>query len=254
MGNLKDLKKLTLKKCRDAWKARYHAGGAIIALAGNVDFARVRDEVGRHFGDWPGKRPRQLAIPQAKSRYVHERQVSEQTHIGIAFPSIPETDERYYMVRVAAEILGGGTSSRLFTEVREKRALCYNVWAGYNGIKGAGAMLGYAGTSNDRAQKTLDCLISEIHRMSQGVLPEELSRAKTILKAATIMHGESTGARCGTMAYDYFMRGRVRTLEEIKREIDRITLDQVNAYLAANAPGPFTIVTVGTKKLSANGF
>ena len=140
-------------------------------------------------------------------------------------------------------------SGRLFTEVREKRGLCYSVWAGYSSLKGQGSILGYAGTSNERAQATLDCFIAEVHRLGEGVTPAELERAKTGLKASTIMQGESTSARAGAIAHDYFIRGRIRTLDEIKNAIDAVTLDQVNAYLKANEPGPFTIVTVGPKEL-----
>ena len=110
-------------------------------------------------------------------------------------------------------------------------------------------MLGYAGTSNDRAQATLDTFLVELERFSQGITQAELDRAKTGLKAATIMQGESTSARAGSIAHDYFIRGRIRTLDEIKQAIDSVSLDQVNAYLKSHEPGPFTIVTVGPKAL-----
>jgi predicted Zn-dependent peptidase len=147
------------------------------------------------------------------------------------------------------EVLSGGMSGRLFTEVREKRALCYSVWAGYSSLKGQGSIFGYAGTSNDRAQATLDCFMTELHRLTEGVTQAELDRAKTGLKASTIMQGESTSARAGAIAHDFFMRGRIRTLDEIKNAIDSVTVDQVNAYLRQHKPGPFTIVTVGPKEL-----
>ncbi len=147
------------------------------------------------------------------------------------------------------EVLSGGMSGRLFTEIREKRALVYNVSAGYSSLKGHGSILGYAGTSNDRAQATLDCFIQELHRLTQGVTEAELDRAKTGLKASTIMQGESTSSRSGAIAHDFFMRGRIRTLDEIKNAIDEVTVEKVNAYLAAHPPGPFTIVTVGPKEL-----
>ena len=143
----------------------------------------------------------------------------------------------------------GGMSGRLFTEVREKRALCYSVWAGYSSLKGRGSILGYAGTSNERAQATLDCFVAELQRLTKGVTSEELERAKIGLKASTIMQGESTSARSGAIAHDYFMRGRIRTLEEVKDAIDAVTVEQVNAYLKKHEPGPFTIVIVGPKEL-----
>src|SRR5678816_1997607 len=127
-----------------------------------------------------------------RDSYRHEPQQSEQTHIGIAYASLPETHDDYYTLRLAMEVLSGGMSGRLFTEVREKRGLVYNVWAGYSSLKGSGSILGYAGTSNDRAQATLDCFMTELHRLSDGVTQPELDRAKTGLKASTIMQGEST--------------------------------------------------------------
>jgi len=249
MGQRNDLEKLTLELCKTDHQRRYHAHGAILAVAGNIDFDEVRSAVQSVFGNWNGALPQPLELLPPPGNFHHETQDSEQTHIGIAYPSIPETDKDYYTVRLAMEVLSGGMSGRLFTEVREKRALCYSVWAGYSSLKGQGSILGYAGTSNDRAQATLDCFMTELHRLSDGVTQPELDRAKTGLKASTIMQGESTSSRAGAIAHDYFMRGRIRTLDEIKNAIDSVTLDQVNAYLKTNKPGPFTIVTVGPKEL-----
>lgn len=249
MGRMADLKKMNLKDCQAEWRQRYHANGAIIALAGNIDFARIRDEAAKYFGDLKPAEEDNIELIAPRHRFHHVKQKSEQTHIGIAYSSAPETDPDYYIIRAAMEAFGGGMSSRLFTEVREKRGLCYSVWAGYTGIKPLGGILIYAGSSNERAQATLDCIVSEIHRLSQGITQPELDRAKIGLKAGTIMQGESTTARCGAIAHDYFTRGRLRTLDEIEREIEMLTLDRVNAYLRAHKPGPFTIVTVGPKPL-----
>jgi predicted Zn-dependent peptidase len=250
MGEVEDLEKLTLDACRRHQARRFHARGAILALAGNIDFERMKSEVEKYFGDWAGVVEGPLETIAPTGRLHHEMHKSEQTHIGIAYPSIEETDPEYYTMRLAIEALSGGMSSRLFTEVREKRALVYNVWAGYTSLKGYGSIMGYAGTSNDRAQATLDTVIAELHRLSDGISAEELDRAKIGLKAATIMQGESTSARSGSIAHDFFMRGRIRTLDEIKAAIDGVTLDQVNEYLKRNKPGPFTIVTVGPKELN----
>ena len=250
MGQREHLEKLTLELCRVDHARRYHAHGSILAVAGDINFGTVKDEVEQYFGDFVGAAPETLEImpPPGNRHFVPQN--SEQTHIGIAWPSVPETDTDYYLVRMAVEVLSGGMSGRLFTEVREKRGLCYNVWAGYSSLQDRGSIMAYAGTSNERAQATLDCMLHEIHRMSQGVTAPELERAKIGLKASTIMQGESTSARSGAIAHDFFMRGRIRTLDEIKQAIDGVTLDKVNAHLAAREAGPFTIVTVGPKALA----
>jgi predicted Zn-dependent peptidase len=250
MGDKEALEKLTLALCKVDFVERYHARGAILALAGNIDFKEIHREVEKHFGSWSAGHPEPIKLMPPPGNFRHEDQKSEQTHIGIAWPSIPETHEDYYTMRMAIEVLSGGMSGRLFTEIREKRALVYNVWAGYTSLKGQGSVLGYAGTSNERAQATLDTFIHELYRLQEGITAAELERAKTGLKASTIMQGESTSARAGSIAHDFFMRGRIRTLDEIKAAIDGVTLDQVNAWLKNNKPGPFTIVTVGPKELN----
>ncbi len=250
MGQVSHLEKLTLDLCKADFANRYHARGAILAMAGAVDFDQLKGEVDRHFGDWDGTPPEPAAEMPPPGPYHHETQDSEQTHIGIAYPSLAETDPDYYVVRMAVEILSGGMSGRLFTEVREKRGLVYSVWAGYSSLRDRGSIMGYAGTSNDRAQATLDCFVSELHRLTLGVTEAELDRAKIGLKASTIMQGESTGSRAGSIAHDFFIRGRIRTLEEVKGAIDAVSVEQVNAYLKSHPPGPFTIVTVGPKELT----
>ncbi len=249
MGVKSEVEKLTHALCKADFALRYHAGESIFAVAGNVDFAQLKSEVEKNFADWNGQAPEPIKEMPAPGNYHHDDQKSEQTHIGIAYPAVPETDENYYVFRMAIEVLSGGMSGRLFTEIREKRALVYNVSASYFSLKGRGGVLGYAGTSNDRAQATLDCFIAELHRLAKGVTAEELDRAKIGLKASIIMQGESTSSRAGSIAHDYFMRGRIRTLDEIKAAIDAVSVDRINAFLARNQPGPFTIVTVGPREL-----
>src|SRR2546423_7536643 len=90
--------------------------------------------------------------------FRHEEQKSEQTHIGIAYPSIPETHEDYYTMRLAMEVLSGGTSGRLFPAAREKRALVYNAWAGHSSRQGTSRLPGYTRPSSGRRQGTPQCL------------------------------------------------------------------------------------------------
>ncbi len=249
MGQKEHLEKLTVALSKADFKQRYHARGAILALAGKVDFEKTKAEVERLFGDWEAGEDAELKLMPPPGKVHFEEQKSEQTHIAIAYGSVPETHEDYYTARMAVEVLSGGMSGRLFTEIREKRGLCYSVSAGYSSLRGIGSIFGYAGTSNERAQATLDCFIAELHRLSEGVTKAELDRAKIGLKASIIMSGESTSSRAGAIAHDYFMRGRIRTLDEISAAIDGVNVDRVNAYLKANKPGDFTIVIVGPKPL-----
>jgi predicted Zn-dependent peptidase len=251
MGRQADLERLTLRRCKGEHARRYLGGEAILTLAGNIDFDAVSQRVEEVFGDFNGRLPKARRKPAPAPAFHFLAQASEQTHIGLAYPSIPPTHSDYYTMRVAMEVLGGGTSARLFTELREKRGLVYSVWAGYSAMKDLGAILGYAGTSNERAQATLDCLLGEVHRLAKGVDAAEVARARTGLKANMIMESESTASRSGSLAHDFFMLGRIRTLEEIALAIDEVNVDRVNAFLARHVPGPFTVVIVGPKELKS---
>ena len=179
IGLRQDLENMTVQICREDYARRFGPAGTILSIAGNVRFEPLRDLVEQLLGDWKGGADEPVCPSAPPGACHHERHTSEQTHIGIAYPALRETDDDYYAMRLAIEVLSGGMSGRLFTEIREKRALAYNVSAGYTSLKGCGAIMGYAGTSTDRAQATLDTFIAELLRLRQGVTADELERART---------------------------------------------------------------------------
>jgi predicted Zn-dependent peptidase len=171
-------------------------------------------------------------------------------HIGLMTETVKPTDKDYYNVRGAISVLSGSMSSRLFTEVREKRGLCYAVAARYHCLKDAAGISCYAGTTPDKAQETIDVIMTEFNRLSDGISEEELQRAKVGLKSALILQSESSSSRAGAVGNDYYMLGKVRSLDEIKKNIDAITVDSVLKFLRANKFKDFTVVTIGPKPVS----
>jgi predicted Zn-dependent peptidase len=143
-------------------------------------------------------------------------------------------------------------SSRLFTEVREKRGLCYTVYAMCHTIKNHGCVLTYAGTTTERAQETLDVMLAEIRRLGDGVLEEELKRLKARIKTGLIMQQESSSSRSVSMASDWHLLGRVRTLEELSDLLDQVNTEAINDYLSANPPGQFKVITLGQQALDTS--
>ena len=249
MGTKDTLESLSHRQAKEALARTYRATDSVLSIAGDV---RVEDVVARveaSFSTWKsGNLMPKVTLPNATGVHFFE-QPSEQAHIAIAYPTHDELSPDYYTARVACEILSGGMSGRLFTEIREKRGLCYSVGVSYASLRGRASMLGYAGTSIDRAQATLDCFMDELRRFSQGVTQEEVDRAKIGLKASVVMSGESTSSRATANASDYFFLGRARSLDEIKEQIEEVTLDRTNAFLKANPAGPFTVVILAPKPL-----
>jgi predicted Zn-dependent peptidase len=147
-------------------------------------------------------------------------------------------------------VLSGGMGARLFTEVREKRGLCYSVYASYQTFKDRACVLVYAGTTNERAQETLDVTVGELRRLEEGVNADEIERVQAGLKSSVIMQEESTSARAGVLASDWYYLGRVRLVEEIHAAINslapRTIVDHVRKYPARDC----TIVTLGPSALT----
>ncbi|MEX2119341.1 MAG: pitrilysin family protein [Pirellulales bacterium] len=251
-GEQAALETISSAEIRDFHSRCYRPNGTILGVAGRIDWPALRDAVGRAFADWPV-----LAEPEVRERppgsqREHLPHESNQTQIGIAYPSVPYPHPDYFQASAAVGVLSGGMSSRLFTEVREKRGLCYTVYASHNSLRDRASVLCYAGTSAERAQETLDVTLSEIIRLAQGIETNELDRLKARIKSGLIMQQESSSARSGSIARDWYYLGRVRTLDEISRLMDELSRDSINAFLAANPPGQFTIVTLGPQPLEVS--
>lgn len=232
------------------WALHYRPNGAILGVAGNFEWERLRDLVDELFGDWPLV-PVEPMVERAPGETAgHVDFASNQCHIGIAFPSIPYKDPDYFQAWAAVGVLSGGMSSRLFTEVREKRGLCYTVSASLQTQRDRARVLCYAGTTAERAQETLDVTYAELVRLGEGVEQAELDRLKARIKSSLIMQQESTSARSASIARDWFHLGRVRTLDEVSRLVDDLTAESINAYLASHPPADFTFATLGPKPLA----
>jgi predicted Zn-dependent peptidase len=224
--------------------------GTILAVAGRVEWPALIDSVAALFADWKPQETTPSTELPSQRRSEHLDHASNQTQIGVAYHSVPYNHPQYFQAWGAVGALSGGMSCRLFTEIRERRGLCYSVYASHHTLRDRAAVLCYAGTSAERAQETLDVLIAELVRLAAGVLPEELARLKARVKSGLIMQQESSSARSGAIAREHFLLGRVRSLDEISSLVDAVTCESINAYLASDAPRDFTVVTLGPAALN----
>jgi predicted Zn-dependent peptidase len=140
-------------------------------------------------------------------------------------------------------------SCRLFTEVREKRGLCYAVGAKYSSLKEMAGISCYSGTTPDKAQQTYNVIIDELKKLRQDISQDEMHRAKIGLQSGLIMQSESTTARAIAAASDFYMLGKVRTLDEIKQRIEKTTVKSVLEFLNKNPFEKFCTTTIGSTKI-----
>jgi predicted Zn-dependent peptidase len=249
-GTPDGIKAITIADVKRFHAERFRPGGAILSVAGNIDFAALKDQVGTLFGDWTG-----TASPvQVRDGHTptsgHITKETNQTQIGVAYPTAAFGSPDFYLARGAIGVLSGGMSARLFTEVREKRGLCYSVSASYDQVKDRASVVCYAGTRSEKAQQTLDVTIGELRRLKDGIADEEIDRVKAGLKTSLIMQQESTSARAGSMASDWFYLNRVRPLDEVQAAVDGLSSAKILAFLDRYPAQDFTVVTLGPQPLT----
>lgn len=237
---------------RRCFEATYRPDGAILSVAGKFTWPALRDHVAALYADWAPRPPRELIDTPEAERILHLSHDSTQTHIAIGYPSIPYRHPDYYEARAAIGVLSDGMSSRLFTEVRENRGLCYAVQAHCHSLRDRGSVLCYAGTTNDRAQETFDVVLAELRRLAAGIAVDELERLKAGLKSSLIMQQESSAARSSALAADWYHLGRIQTVDQVRSVIDNLSCARINAYLASHPPRDFRIVTVGEQPLETS--
>ncbi len=250
VGSIEGVESATPDDLRTFHDATYRPNGAILAVAGAIDWPELREAVGRLFGDWEARPEPPVRITPAGPKRDHLVKETQQTQIALAYPSVTIHHPDYYFARAATAILGGYSSARLFTEVREKRGLCYTVYASYESHKDRAAVVGYAGTSTDRAQETLDVTLSEIARLADtGVEAEELETMRAGLKSSLIMQQESSMGRSGSLASDWYHLGRVRPLAEVSAALDALTPEAVSDFAARQDVRDLTLLTLGPAPL-----
>lgn len=249
-GNLEDLPKITIKDVKDQYQSCFHPNETIIGIAGKIDFEEVKQIVEEIFGDWEFSAGREEPdlVPEEEKVFFTEQE-STQTHIGIAYDAVPYGHPDYYTAWAAVGILSGGMSSRLFTEVREKRGLCYTVSASLSGMPGLGRVLCYAGTTTERAQETLDVTLQELLRVGEGIEEAELERCKARAKSSLIMSQESSNSRASSIARDWYYLKRVTTLDQVGEEIQQLTTQRVLDYIHTYPASNFTVLTIGPQPL-----
>lgn len=250
-GTPQDIAKITPNKIRKFYRDTFGPRDTILSVAGNIDWPRLKEQVETLFGDWESTSDRPLQTKEGPGGIKHLKKDTTQTQIAIAYPSVPFGHPDYYTANGAIQVLSGGMGARLFTEVREKRGLCYSVSASHQTFKDRACVIVYAGSTNERAQETLDVTVAELNRLCEGVSDEEVQRVKAGLKSSVIMQQESTSSRAGSLAGDWYYLGRIRPREEIQAAIDGLSSKKIVEHVKKCPVRDFTLVTLGPKSLKA---
>ena len=212
--------------------SQYRLEGMTLIASGAVSHAEIMQLAGEKCaGLNPG------AVPQtAPSRYVggdyREVQDLEQAHLAYAFPGLSNRDPDYFVAQIYATALGGGTSSRLFQEAREKRGLCYSIYAFSTGFQDSGFLGVYVGTGESEAAEISAVIAGEMEAIAHNLSEAEVGRARAQLKVSLLMGMERPGTRAEQIAGQLFALGKVQSAAEIVDQLDAIDAATVKRYAA----------------------
>jgi predicted Zn-dependent peptidase len=204
-------------------RRHYPASNVVVAAAGALDHDHILELVHQHFADLPGDpSPKAEAARYGGGEFREAREL-DQVHIVLGFPCAGYGDPDYYPTLLLSTLLGGGMSSRLFQEVREKRGLVYSIYSFSSPFMDSGLFGIYAGTGESEAAELMPVTLEELHKVQHSVTETELARARAQVKASLLMSLESTGSRCEQLARQLQVFGRVIPTAETVAKINAVT-------------------------------
>ncbi|HMG77383.1 MAG TPA: pitrilysin family protein [Xanthobacteraceae bacterium] len=229
LGTASTVRSLDGRILRDYLARNYRAPDMVVAAAGAVDHAAVVADVERRFASFAGPAsPLPEPARFGGGSHVEKREL-EQVHIAMALPGIAVTDPTIYSLEAFTSILGGGMSSRLFQEARERRGLCYTISSFHMPYSDIGIFALYAGTDAADTAELMRVIVGEIAGAADTISEPEIARAKAQMKASLLMALESSGARINQLARQMITYGRPLAVAELVEKVDAVTVETARA-------------------------
>lgn len=231
IGTAESVASITRDAMREHMRRHYGPNSVAVTAAGNVDHDAFVDLVQRSFDGFDTAcTPVQPESPRARPMTLVRHKDIEQAHLVIGAQGLSARDERRYVLGVMDTILGGGMSSRLFQEVREKRGLVYSTYTYQSSYREAGLIGAYAATSPQNVAACIDVIADEFARMrEEGVSARELNNAKEHIKGALTLSLESTSSRMMRLGRNEFALGRDVSPEEVESRVEAVTAEEIQA-------------------------
>jgi predicted Zn-dependent peptidase len=231
LGTRQTVGRFEREQLLDYFQRHCTPGNMLIAAAGHVEHARVVELAAKEFGEAAaGARLEESPAPLSHPHIKHRRKKNlKQVHICVGAPAYSQTHERRFACYILNTVLGGGMSSRLFQNIREKRGLAYAVFSNLSSFRDVGCLSVYAGTATASAREVVRLIVEEFRRLKETLLSdEELQRAKDHLKGSLLLSLESTMSRMSNLARLEMFFGRYISLDEIAADVDAVTAADVH--------------------------
>ena len=247
LGSHRTIEAMTAANIREFFEVHYRPGNMVAAIAGDLEHDAVVDGLEARFtGPSGGSTPERTAPSDTVIPLQVTRRGTEQTQLVLGMRSVDRFDPRRYPLAILNHVLGGGLSSRLFQEIRERRGLAYSVWSDRVTYYDAGVLSVGMGTSPDHVSEVLKIVVGELESLgADGISERELAVAKGNLRAESILACEDSGARMGRIGAGLLLHGEVLTIDEVVARVEAVTLDEVHAVASDLVAAPRTLSVVG---------
>jgi predicted Zn-dependent peptidase len=230
LGTPETVSALTRSSLQEWFRRWYAPNHLVITAAGHLSHAQLVQLVAERFAKLsPSDHGTADSVPRPTAHItLRKKQELEQVHICVGVPALPLTDDRRFAVSILNNVLGGGMSSRLFQNIRERQGLAYAIFSEMNSYRDAGMLSVYAGTSIETAGQVIRSILEEFRRLKEEPLgEEELRRAKDHLKGATLLALEGSSSRMNSLARYHLYFNRHFTTEELIEMLERVRADEV---------------------------
>lgn len=246
LGTEKHVRSFTRETLFNQIKGHYFAGSMLLVSAGAVNHEQMVALAEKHFGNLPsGVAPTAPNAKYAGGEFRDDDDL-EQAHLALAFQGFRADDEDIYAYQVYSTVLGGGMSSRLFQEAREKRGLCYSIHTFGQSFRETGMFGVYAGTSAADAEDLTKVIADEMKSLAASAGEDEVVRARAQIKSGLLMGLEQSFSRCEQMAGQMFIYGRLMDAHELIAKIDAIdtkAVSRIGQKILAN--GQLSLAALG---------
>jgi len=247
LGDRSTITPMTRDQIDAYFRSHYRPSGLVLAAAGNLDHDHVVNGLQARFAGVPGPRParQETALAPARPLAVFERP-TEQAHLVVGSRAISRNDDDRFALSVLNQVLGGGSSSRLFQEIREKRGLVYSVYSYRMAYAETGALAIYAGTSPSRAPEVLELIDNELDRLVQEDITErELAVARGNVKGSLALSLEDSASRMSRLGRSQLVHGSVMPFGELSARTEAVTRADIRQLAERVLGGERSLAVVG---------
>ena len=233
LGDAQTISAMSRDQIHGYWASCYRPANIVVAAAGNLDHDAIVEGIDRRFAGATGGRVPDRSAPVAPPWPVLvASRPTEQAHLAVGLGAPSAHDPHRFAFSVLNQVLGGGMSSRLFQEIREKRGLVYSVYSYRCGYADTGALAVYAGTAPSRAHDVLALVHEELDRLGEsGITAQELDAAKGHLRGSLALGLEDSGSRMSRLGRSQLVHGEVLPIDEVVARTDAVTLDDVRRVI-----------------------